>query len=195
MAAPKLPAFLSSLGKKAGAALSGLRHKLPGAAKEESDDFYEDDASSEEEAEPKDVSGKEKGLKKASVDKAKANVDRREAFKGFIGAVLHSRLAVILIVSCLALVLALAIVSVIVNLAPPSTTRSSVNSSGAALLGRFLLPHVPSIEPRVELERERGRMYTDEDFVEFGTKPSSVELKELHDRNQAEIEALYETLP
>lgn len=191
MAAIKLPGPISALIKKLRAALPFLGSPKKGSVAEDGAEF---DSFSDEGFDP--PSKQAKAESKRAADSQARSLKKKEALKSFVDAVLGNRLAVGLLLVSLASFLAIAIVAFVVTTPPRSEKKeASASEEGLALLKRFILPESPGIELRVELERELRPMYTAEDVARFRTDSASVDLQDLHARNQAELEALYATVP
>jgi hypothetical protein len=123
--------------------------------------------------------------------------ERKEALKGFVDAVLGNRVAVGLILAFLLVLIAFVVVSFVVS-SPPEVQKSAsgaASPAGKELLRRGILPSGQGLEARVELEREQRKVYTAEEAARFRTDPASVDLRKLHEANQAELEALYASVP
>lgn len=196
--AERLPALLDGLRK----ALPFLKPRLPvpGSAKDPFDSIEDGTSPISDDTEPNaalDLSGQAKAGRggRASVP---------GAFSAFLEAFLGSKLLIGIAIGILVFLLALAVVAILVNAPPPRPEAASPLQAGAKIvpdpegidiLKRLILPRGPDNAARVELERETSRVYTDEDLAAFRTDPAKIDISGLRAANDAEIQALYGTVP
>ncbi len=202
MARPALPARIASLVAKLRGALPFLAPKLPGSgsAPEPFDSLEDGTTLPGEDFEPNAAVGIAAGIRGKGAKGAGAEGGGLERLKSFVDVVLGNRLAIGLIVAVLVLILALFVVAFMVS-APPKTAMPDLPSegrdvaAGEALVRRLLLPPLPSLEPKVELEREQGRVYTKADSAPYRSDMGKVEITGLKARQDAAVEALYGAVP
>jgi hypothetical protein len=200
MAAKPLPEQVRALVGKLLAAMPFLKRKLPGRERraEPFDTIEDEGGGALDDFGPNVAPDAPKAAAKAAAGKGAA--DRRaegaEALKGFLETVLRNKLALVLIFAFLALILAICVVAIVVT-APPraGSELERTTSEGVVMLRRLPRPEVPGIEARVELEREKDRVYTAEDARPFMTDPASIDISRLEARNRDEIDSLYRTVP
>lgn len=196
MAAKPLPEQAKAVAGRFLAALPFLKRKLPGRGRAaEPFDTIEDEGSLDDFG-PNVAPDVPKAAAKAGKGAVERRADGAEALKGFLEAILRNKLALILIFAFLALVLAICVVAIIVT-APPrgSSGAERATAEGLAVTQRLLKPQVPGIDARVELEREKDRVYTAQDARPFMTDPASIDISRLEARNRDEIDSLYRTVP
>ena len=198
MAAKPLPEQVRALAGKLLAAMPFLKRKLPGRERraEPFDTIEDEGGGSLDDFGPNVAPDAPKTAAKAAKGAADRRAEGAEALKGFLETVLRNKLALILVFSFLALILAICIVIIVVTAPPRESPDSERTTSGSVvLLRRLIRPEVPGIEARVELERVKDRVYTAEDARPFMTDPASIDISRLEARNRDEIDSLYRTVP
>lgn len=198
------------LGERLSALLGGLRTSLPflkprlpapGEAQEPFDSLEDGTTVVHDDFEPNAALDISRGPK-AGAGKRAAGV--LEGLKAAVETIIQSRLLLGMALAVLLFLLALALVALFVNAPPrPAKAQASTQVQGAggpspegqALLRGLILPPGPDNAARVELERETSRVYTDEELAAFRTDPKDVDISGLKASTDAEIRALYGTVP
>jgi len=198
MAAKPLPEQARAFIGKLVAAVPFLKKKLPGPDRraEPFDTIEDEGGGGLDDFGPNVAPDVPRTAAKAGRGTADRRADTAEAMKGFFEVILRNKLALALIFAFLSLVLAICIVTIVVT-APPRAGSGSERTTpeGVSILRQLLKPAVPGIEARVELEREKDRVYTAEDARPFMTDPASIDITRLEIRNREEIDSLYRTVP
>lgn len=198
MAAKPLPEQARAFVGKLVASVPFLRRKLPGRERtaEPFDTIEDEGGGGLDDFGPNVAPDVPRTAVKAGKSAADRRVENAEAMKGFFEAILRNKLVLVLIFAFLALVLAICIVAIVVT-APPGggSGPERMTPEGVTVLRQLLKPEVPGIDARVELEREKDRVYTAEDARPFMTDPASIDISRLETRNREEIDSLYRTVP
>jgi hypothetical protein len=204
MAAKKLPDRILVLVRKLASSLPFLKARLPGLKTvPEPFDSIEDSATSVEDVfEPNAATdftakgGRRSAMGKAQGGVAHAAAERGAGFRSFLDALLGSRLAVSLLVLALLLVLTFVVVAFAVS-SPPKIDAGAGRPSaeGSALMRSLLLPPSASLEARIYMERESGRVYTEADAAPYLTDTGRIDITDLEARSRAAIEAIYGAVP
>jgi len=180
------------------AAMPFLKRKLPGRERraEPFDTIEDEGGGGLDDFGPNVAPDAPKAMAKAGKGAADRKAEGIEALKGFFETILRNKLALVLIFAFLALVLAICIVAIVVT-APPGggSGPERMTPEGVTVLRQLLKPEVPGIDARVELEREKDRVYTADDARLFMTDPASIDISRLETRNREEIDSLYRTVP
>jgi len=198
MAAKPLPDLVRAFLGKLLAAMPFLKRKLPGRERraEPFDTIEDEGGGGLDDFGPNVAPDAPRAAARAGKGSADRRAEGAEALKGFFETVLRNKLALMLIFAFLALILAICIVAIVVTAPPRAGSESErTTSAGVALLRRLPRPEVPGIEARVELEREKDRVYTAGDARPFMTDPASIDISRLRARNRDEIDSLYRTVP
>lgn len=180
-------AFLSKLPSL----LSGLAKRLPRRPGKASETGSLEPFSSIEDETP----GADLSLEKNAAiafKRKRERIDLREAAAAFFG----NRTALLSTAAVLLVLLLLATAAFIAGRPPkPLPAAAAVDPEGEALVGKFIIPPETVLEPRVELDREPKRVYTEADAARFRTDPAGVDIQALAARNDAAAEALFGTVP
>lgn len=177
------------------------RLPVPGEAQEPFDSLEDGTSLAHDDFEPNVALDITAGSKAGA---GKGNAGSFEGLKAALDAILQSRLLLGIALTILLFLLALALVALFVNAPPrPAQVQAAAQGQGAggpspegqALLRGLILPPGPDNAARVELERETSRVYTDEELAAFRTDPKDVDISGLKASTDAEIRALYGTVP
>jgi len=128
---------------------------------------------------------------------ARASID----IHGVAESLVKNPVALICGLAALVLILAIAIVAIIVSL-PPKAVKAEApfTKEGIAVIKAWLPPPGDPLVPRMHFERERSSAggapnYTPADAAKIGIPDSAIIRAAIADRNDADIEALYGTVP